>query len=76
MDEKEKNRFFEFFEETSGMLSANRGMFIYCSFAVVSAWLIISLVKMVMQEIPWSVIVIIGTFMTGKVIQKFAENGK
>jgi len=74
------NRFLQFFEESPGMLSSNRAMFMLSSTAVISTWMINSLAKMELQSIPESVIILIGTFMAGKVIQKFGEskngNGK
>ena len=67
------NKFLEIFQEANGILSSNRVMFVYSGFLATSVWTITSLSKMAMQEVPYSVIVFIGSFIAGKVVQKFGE---
>ena len=66
-------KFLEFFQDKNGQLSSNRFMFMFASLAVVIGWLMVTIVKGELQAIDWSIIALIGTFMSGKVVQKKME---
>jgi len=67
-----------FLQEKEGVLSSTRLAFILWVAAVLIVWVVVSVKALALQAIPESVIIVIFTLMTGKVIQKFGEgkNGK
>ncbi|MBJ7296004.1 MAG: hypothetical protein JHC73_06695 [Dolichospermum sp.] len=70
-----KDKFWEFFQEsnTNNNFSATRLAFLAWIFSVLIVWVVQSFRHDQIEQIPDSVIVIIGTLMTGKVVQKFGE---
>ena len=71
----DKDKFWEFFQEsnTNNNFSATRLAFLAWIFSVLIVWVVQSFRHDQIEQIPDSVIVIIGTLMTGKVVQKFGE---
>jgi len=71
----DKDKFWEFFQEsnTNNNFSATRLAFLAWIFSVLIVWVVQSFRHDQIEQIPDSVIVIIGTLMTVKVVQKFGE---
>ncbi|MDH4027858.1 MAG: hypothetical protein OEU95_03375 [Nitrospirota bacterium] len=63
----------EFLQENNGSFSSNRLGFLLWIIGVLVVWIMESIKCGELQHIPDSVQVIIGTLMTGKVIQKHFE---
>lgn len=63
----------EFLQEDNGGFSASRLAFLLWICGALIAWLVTSITSYSLQEIPDSVVMIIGILMTGKVTQKFGE---
>ena len=68
-----KNNFSDFFRDDKGNLSSDRLMFVFLTIVVVIAWIILSLRKGSLLEMPMSVIWLIVVLMAAKVIK---ENGE
>lgn len=63
----------QFFQENNNRYSATRLAFLSWVFGALIFWGLSSFHEKKIQEIPNSVQVLIGTLMSGKVIQKFGE---
>ena len=63
-----------FLQEDNGNFSATRLAFLLWILGVLIGWGVASARLNKLQEIPDSVLALIGVLMTGKVTQKFAEN--
>lgn len=63
----------EFLQEDNGGFSASRLAFLLWALGVLVVWIANSLHGHTLQEIPETVVTIIGVLMTGKVAQKFGE---
>ncbi len=64
------NKLSEFFQDTSGALSASRLILILFSFAIIGVWAFTSVSTGVLVPIPESVVAAFGAAVAGKVIQK------
>lgn len=65
----------QFLQEGDGQFSATRLGFLLWVIGVLIVWVIDSLISKTLQPIPEQVQVLIGILMTGKVVQRFGENG-
>lgn len=63
----------EFLQEDNGGFSSSRLAFLLWIAGVLIAWIIASIKGGSLQEIPDSVVTVIGILMTGKIVQKFGE---
>lgn len=63
----------QFFMDESGKYSSTRLVFLIWSLGLFVVWSIISLKKKEIASLPLEIILLIGTFMSGKVIQTFRE---
>ncbi len=68
-------RFLEFFQESNGRLSSTRLAFLLWAIGVLVTWMFDSMITShELQEIPPSIITLMGILMTGKVVQKTVEH--
>ncbi|GAB4385127.1 MAG: hypothetical protein Kow00121_49680 [Elainellaceae cyanobacterium] len=67
------NKLAQFLQEDNGNFSSTRLAFLAWVFGTLIIWCNGSFQEGKMQEIPQSIQVLIGIFMTGKVTQKFRE---
>ena len=64
----------EFFEDGGGQLSSVRLAFLFWTITVLAVWAIVSIQAGKIQSIDWSVVGIIFTLMTGKVVQSYSAS--
>lgn len=62
-------RILEFFEDNDGRLSSNRLAFLCMSATVGLVWAYCSIKDGEPKTIHWSVVVLVATYMTGKLVQ-------
>ena len=66
-------RISQFLQEDNGNFSATRLAMLSWVVGVLASWAYLSISLRKMQDIPQSVVTIIGILVTGKVAQKFSE---
>jgi hypothetical protein len=66
-------RVLEFLQDPSGGFSSNRLTFLLWALAPLAIWTFVSVVKQNLQPIDNSVLMAMGIFTTGKVVQRFGE---
>lgn len=66
-------RFLEFFEDNSGGLSSTRLLLIVWGLGILTIWAVGSWIAHTLLPIPESVLIMFGTLLGGKVVQRFGE---
>ena len=66
----------EFFQDNDGNYSATRLAFLIWSIGVLAVWSFVSLRSGELKGLPPDIATVLGVLMTGKVVQKFAENAQ